>query len=310
MAPAGRNLDAIAAVRHPVRPVHHAVHPLLALLLAAALAGCVERYAVQPSAWRSRELPVALDGAPLRELEVQFYCGALVLEPGPEPTCSLRVDLTAPDAEALQQLDQGLQPQLQRAADGKAVLSIGLPQGAPLDAIHTFYRVQAPKPVKVVVRTQCGAVSVRGFQGDVEVLGGSGGIDARLQGGRAMLQTTTGGIQLRGSYQIADLKSPQGRIDVQMPDTPLLALDLQVQGGKGDVFLDLQAGERVELRYRGETHAVRADPEVRVEWDRVSVDEFHLGRIGDPDGLPAGSLQLISEGRVSVRLLPNGNSIP
>jgi hypothetical protein len=184
-----------------------------------------------------------------------------------------------------------------------------MPSGAPLHAISTFYRLQAPANLKVSAVTSCGSVVVRGFQGDVEVRGGSGNLDVQLDGGRADLRTTTGGIRLRGAYQIASLESRQGRIDVQMPVSAQLALDLEVRAGTGDVFLDLQSGERLELRYRGELLAVRSDAEVRVEWDRVGVDEYHIGRIGEMDGLPAGRVVLASDGRVNVRQAPGTGSL-
>src|SRR5262249_17750648 len=185
-----------------------------------------------------------------------------------------------------------------------------LPIGADLDSVRTTWRVRAPSSVSVAVHTRKGAVVARGVTGDLEIDGGSGGIDARMAGGAARLSTTSGSGLLRGDYPLADVKSSGGRIDVQAPPRAAAQVDLRIASDRGGVWLDLRRGQLFAFEFHGELRQVECDPEVRLEWQQV-VDrdgvEYNYGRLGNLLATAKGRVQLDAGGPVRVRLQPDGD---
>lgn len=183
---------------------------------------------------------------------------------------------------------------------------MALPSGTALEALQTVYALTVPAQTRVVAITREGAVTVRGFRGNVEVRGGSGEVDVELDGGSARLQTGSGRVQLRGLYRTAIVRTGSGRIDLVTPP-PGLALDVELHSRSGELFVDLQGGQNLDVFYRGEIERVRSDPEVRVLWHEVREQgdaELHVGTFGDPAAPVDGRLAIDSDATVNVRLAP------
>jgi len=253
------------------------------------------------------------DPAP-RELAIQFHRGMLSIAPGERLSCKLRVDVCAQSRDELRRRLAQIVPQVEEnESKGRTSVAVALPSGATLEEVQTIYCLQVPASVRVRVHSREGTVTVRGFAGRLEVDNGSGNIDVRMAGGSVQLASVTGPISLRGNYGTADVRSEGGRIDVVIPQLPLPGFDLQVDADKGDVFFDLQSGQQHHVRLIGETPRVRPDPEVRVEWNQIQVDrdgnEVQVGRMGDLEGLPSGTVSVAaSSGHVYLRLAPSGAS--
>lgn len=273
------------------------------LLLLLLLLPCCQQYRVKAVATELLEPRVEFASPEPPVLDVQFYSGLMVLEPGETLQCDLKIDITADSLPELARLRNQIQPALVET-DDKTSLSVALPSGASLQALQTVYTLRVPSRTRVVVTTQQGAVTVRGFRGNVEVRGGSGALDVQLDGGSARLTSTRGNVQLRGVYRIADVRTDDGRVDLTLPP-PGLALDLAVQSRRGEIFLDVQQGQNIEVAYRGELDQVRSDAEVRVLWHEVREQdglELHIGSFGDPAAPLDGRMLLATGAAVNVRL--------
>ncbi|MGE3171919.1 MAG: hypothetical protein AB7O97_04785 [Planctomycetota bacterium] len=284
-------------------------HPLLVLLLLSLLpaATCGGSYRLAPSAQRTL-LPAIELPKGLRALEVQFHDGLLTVEAGTAPECLLEIQLLAEDQEGVDELAAAVAPEVQVSADGtRASLSVALPNGADLDAVRTNWRVQVPATVAVRAVTRRGAVVARDLQGDLDVEGGSGIVEADMRGGTPRLSTSSGSLILRGDYPFAELVTRLGRVDVRLPEMRPAPVELLAQTGKGDVYIDVCPDQVYDLFFRGDRRLVQCDPEVRVQWvQNVDLDgEDHVqGRLGDLHGQASGMVRLASEGPVYVRLRP------
>jgi hypothetical protein len=288
----------------PVVPITRRT-PVLLLL---ALAGCGPQYRVKLRATEVLQPTVAFQVPLPRELEVQFHSGLLVLEPGPELRCTLTVDVTARSLDELARLRYQIRPAIDEAADGsKTTIAVALPEGAPLESFQTTYQLQVPAQIRVRVRTRHGNVNVRGYRGSLEVEGGSGRQDIRLDGGSAQLQSVDGRVELRGSYRFAEIHTDSGRIDLELP-APGLALDLLLGSESGEIRVDMQTSQNLDVRFHGEVEQVRSDPAVRIEWNEVQlVDgvQYHIGRFGDLNAPMDGRIQLQTNAGVFLQLAPN-----
>lgn len=310
-------IDAAQRCLHPAR--HYPGDPVppsrlrilsAARLLPVLLLPCCYQYRVKAVATELLQPLLQFRDLQPRELEVQFHRGLLLLESGDELHCDLKIDLTARSLPELAQLRNQVQPSIVES-DGKTSVSVELPRGAGLEALQTVYTLQVPSQTRVVVTTREGAVTVRGFRGNVDVHGGSGDLDVQLDGGSARLDTVAGSMQLRGVYRFADLRTDQGRIDLSLPPVGL-ALDLAVQSRSGEVFVDMQSGQNIDVQYRGEIEQVHSDPEVRVLWQEVRDQdgvELHVGSFGDPAAPLDGRMLLATDAAVTLRLSPTASQL-
>ncbi|MBK8097003.1 MAG: hypothetical protein IPK26_07845 [Planctomycetes bacterium] len=283
--------------------------PRFPLLLATLLAMpcCRSGYQVAARATRSVPLPVQLTQAVPPQVEVQFHAGLLLLEPGERLEVSLTAELSAEDEAGLDRLTPGLLPSVVEAPTGTS-LQLRLPDGGDLESLATIWRLRVPADTRIRAITRAGAVVARGCQSHLEVQGGTGILEAEMAGATAILSSTSGRIVLRGDYPFAELRSPLGRIDAEMPALASSAFELHVVGGRGDVWLDLQDGQRFELDFRGDLTLVRPDPAVRLEFLQTidSIDRPHNRcALGDLAGLPTGRLRVEANAPVHVRRVPS-----
>jgi hypothetical protein len=255
---------------------------------------------VAKSVEHALELPAGCD-----RLEVLYHEGLLTVEPGPALTCSVLIEVLASDEAAATALIAQATPMLTPVGKNATQVQVTVPPGASLDSLRTTWRVQAPASTSLVVRTRKGGVAAHGATSDLEVLGGSGVIDARMNGGSAVLSTTSGSILLNGSYPFADLRTGIGRIDIATPPQSDTPTELRVATQRGGVFLDLRPSQAFDFQFRGLTRLVECDPEVRVQWQQVREIEgveYTVGRLGNLQTQPQGVLQMESGELVRVRL--------
>lgn len=270
---------------------------------------CRTGYQVAARATRSVALPIELTRAQPPAVEVQFHAGLLLLEPGDRLEAGLTAELTAADAAGLDPLVPRLRPSVVETQDG-TTLQLPLPDGGELDSLATVWRLRVPADTRIRIRTRAGAVVARQCRSHLEVQGGSGTLEAEMAGATALLSSTSGSIVLRGDYPFAELRSPHGRIDAEMPALASAAFELHVVGGRGDVWLDLQDGQRFELDFRGDLTLVRPDPAVRLEFLQTidSIDRPHNRcALGDLAGLPTGRLRVEAGAPVHVRRVPGAS---
>jgi hypothetical protein len=193
---------------------------LLALLPAATCASGA--YRMPPSAQSKRTDAIAIP-AGTKRLEVQFHDGLFAIEHADVASCDIETNLQADDAASLADYEQASAPVVEhRANDGVLTIRVALPPGARMDAVRSAWRVKAPRNLAVHVATRCGAVVARGYQGELLVDGGSGVIEATMNGGSASLSTTSGSLILRGDYARASVRSAIGRIDLALPPSRML----------------------------------------------------------------------------------------
>lgn len=238
-------------------------------------------------------------------LEVLYHEGLLTIEPGPALTCTVLIEVLASDEAAATALIAQATPMQTTVGKNATQVQVTVPPGASLDSLRTTWRVQAPASASLVVRTRKGGVAAHGAISDLEVLGGSGVIDARMNGGSAVLSTTSGSILLSGSYPFADLRTGIGRIDVATPPAGDSPTELRIATNRGGVFLDLRPSQAFDFQFRGLTRLVECDPEVRVQWQQVREIEgveYTTGRLGNLQSPPQGVLQMESGELVRVRL--------
>lgn len=240
-----------------------------------------------------------------KRIEIQFHDGLLAIERGDEARCEVETSLQADDAEALAAYELAARPIVQSDMQaGTLVVRAALPPGAPMDAVRTAWRLRAPRGAAISVTTRRGAVVVRGMDGELQVQGGSGVVEATLAGGSARLSTTSGSLLLRGDYSRAEVRSTIGRIDLALPPTP--SSEVRATTRKGEIFVEVARGQWFDARMCGETSLVRCDAEVRSEWngdEQLEGVNWARGRVGDMAGAAAGSLWLTSESPIYVRLL-------
>lgn len=258
-----------------------------------------------PTAAQSKRTDTIPIPAGTQRIEIQFHDGLLALERGEEARCEVETSLHADDAATLASYEQAAMPLAQPGTGpGTLVVRAALPAGAPLDAVRTAWRLRVPTGTAVAVTTRRGAVVARGMDGDLEVNGGSGVVEASLAGGAARLSTTSGSLILRGSYSRAEVRSTIGRIDLALPPTP--SSEVRATTRKGEIFVEVGKGQWFDARMCGETTLVRCDAEVRGEWNGAEEQDgvrWSRGRLGDVSGAAAGALWLTSESPIYVRLL-------
>ena len=279
---------------------------LLALLPAATCASGA--YRMPPSAQSKRTHAVAIPEGTKR-LEVQFHDGLFAIEHADVASCDIETSLQADDAASLADYGQASAPVVEhRASDGVLTIRVALPPGARMDAVRSAWRVKAPRNLAVHVATRCGAVVARGYQGELLVDGGSGVIEATMNGGSASLSTTSGSLILRGDYARASVRSAIGRIDLALPPSRIEPVEVRARNEKGELFVDVGKQQLFELRFLGEPHLVRCDPEVRNAWigtENVDGIAWSRGRLGDLSSPASGALWIESQSPVYVRQLPD-----
>jgi hypothetical protein len=276
---------------------------LLPLLLGAR---CGSEHRVQPRPTHKLEPAVELPVG-LRLLEIQFFQGLLTLTPAEVASCKLELDVVGEDIEQVSDLSDRLAPRYEQLTPDSLRLSVPLPSGGTLESLRTTWRLELPARTKLVVSTPRGSISIRGAGGQVTVQGGSGVIDARMDGGRAELASTSGSIILRGDYQSAELISKVGRIDAQLPESPLTLVDLAIENQQGETFVDLLPEQHYYLFFRGTESLVRCAPDVRLSWEQIIPDgdnDALQGRVGDLSVSPTGQIQIGSKQTVHLRNRP------
>lgn len=293
-----RRFRTVVPIRFPL------ILSMLALLPAAT---CGSAFHLPARAQRTVAVDVPLP-EDTSQLELQFHDGLLTLQPGDAPTCRLQIHLVADDEAALAALASGVAPQLTR--DGTTTrLQLAMPVGAPLDSVRSSWHVAAPRQVRVTATTRRGAVVARNVAFDLEVRGGSGVVEAQMAGGAARLSSSSGSLILRGDYPFADVHSELGRIDLCLPALDRSSVDVRASSRKGDIYVDLRKGQRIDLLYFGDERLVHCDPEVRVQWLRntlVDGNDYLEGCVGDLSGQCNGQLRLHADSQVHMRLRPDG----
>lgn len=222
------------------------------------------------------ELPVRFSHSP-DLLEVFLHQGLVVIEPGPELSCELQVDLTSPQPEHVTALAQQLKLVLEEdQVSGRTTLRVTQPEGVQLRAVHARYRLQVPPDVRLRVETRDGNVHLRGFRGDAEVRSDSGFIEARMAGGSVQLTTVTGKIRLNGTYADAVLSSDSGSVEARIPGNRA-PVSLQLVSVTGPVLVDLPNARPLDLEYQGDLRWIDADMPL-VWWSDKG--DMRSGRVG------------------------------
>ena len=286
---------------------------LLLLLVPALLASrCGPGHRLTPRPTRQVSEIVDLPQA-VKRIELQFHGGLLTLEAGEQLRCEVQVDLQANDEEVLAQLTANIATRVERIAGDAIRLSVPLPAGQPMDAIHTTWRMVVPRGIDVVAKTRQGSVECRGAHGDLTVEGGSGRVNVRMAGGHADLSTTSGELLLRGHYSSARVDSLRGRIVVELPPkADNDQLDLQIANNTGATYLDLQQQQRFQLFFKGEEQQLQLDPSVRVSWEpRNPNRELLEGQVGDLQApVPSGQIRLSTQQSVQIGTRPQATQAP
>ncbi|MEC7583706.1 MAG: hypothetical protein VYE77_05265 [Planctomycetota bacterium] len=285
---------------------------LLLLLLIPGLLGarCGPGHRLEPKPTRQISETLSLPQN-ARRIEIQFHEGLLTLEPGAEIRCRVQVGLQANDEESLTLLAASIATRVESLPGNVTRLTVPLPTGQPMDAVHTTWRMAVPTGTDIVVKTRKGSVECRGLNGNLTVEGGSGRINARRASGHADLSTTSGELRLRGNYSSARATSLRGRVAVELPphqDND--RLELQVANDSGNTYLDLQEKQRFELFFKGEEQQLQLDPTVRVNWTQGRPNrELLEGEIGDLQApVSSGEIRLSTEQSVQVRTRPQATA--
>ncbi len=277
---------------------------LLALVTVVATACTNGPYRMPAAAqsMRSDSIPIPPG---TKRIEIQFHDGLLAVERGDEARCEVETRLQAADATTLATYERSAMPIVEQGAEpASIVVRASLPTGAPIDSVRTAWRLRVTVGTALVVTTRCGAVVVRGMDGDLVVNGGSGVVEATLAGGTARIMTTSGSLILRGSYSRAEVRSTIGRIDLALPSTS--SSEARASTRTGEIFVELGKGQWFDARMCGETNLVRCDAEVPGEWSGTEEHDgirWSCGRLGDLTGARSGALWITSEHPVYVRLL-------
>ncbi len=210
-------------------------------------------------------------------LEVFLHQGLVVVEPGPELSCELQVDLTDPHPEHVTALAQQLKLLLDEdQVSGRTTLGVAQPEGVPLGAVHARYRLQVPPDVRLRIETRDGNVHLRGFRGDAEVRSENGFIEARMDGGSVQLTTVTGRIRLNGTYTDAVLSSESGSVEARIPGDRA-PVSVELVSVNGPVLVDLPNARPLDLDYQGDPRLIDADMPL-VWWSDDG--DLRSGRVG------------------------------
>lgn len=269
--------------------------------------GCgTNAFRVPASAQSSRS-----DSIPIRDgcvrIEIHFHDGLLAIERGDAMRCDVETSLQAESPATLAVYEAAAAPSFERRPDGSMFVQAALPDGAPMDAVRTAWRLRVPDGASVFVTTRRGAIVARGINGALHVDGGSGVVEANLAGGSADIATTSGSLILRGAYAMADVRSTIGRIDLALPSVAQTPSVVKAQSRRGEIFVDVRKASMFDTRFCGEQSLVRCDAEVRCEWNGTENADgvsWSRGRLGDMAGTTMGTLWITTEAPVYVRLLP------
>jgi len=267
--------------------------PALRLLACSwlLLPACAPGYTIAAAHTEVREIEVAFQDAAPRALELQVHSGCILMQPGPELQCRLRLEVAAATPDAARAIADALVPSVDEAGNGgRTRLNVALPQGAAIDALVVTCQVRIPPATAVEVRTRQAAVIARDLTSDLTVDAGDGSLEATMAGGSVQATSTGGRLTLRGCPR-ASLRTGTGRIEVLVAPSTLLDID----AGDGVVLLDLETSYGLDVRYHGDQANVVATPEMRIDWqevEKVGPDEFLLGRFGAADATQVGRLTL------------------
>ena len=276
----------------------------ICLWLLLVSAQCITVYKVPIQLSKSTIHALALP-SDTQQIGVQFYDGLLQLSPGPTLSCEVTVEVLADNQEQLERLSQTAVPVVTVDQQGAMQLRLDLPTGAKLNAVRSYWRICAPRHLGIKVKTQKGGVAVQGAPCDLEVIGGSGILDARLAGGSAVLETTSGSILLRGTYDTADLSADIGRIDLILPPKLNALTDLRLTSERGGIYIDMPSEQTLNMELQGLPKQMECDPDIRITWDQaLETDgiEIHVGRLGNLAKQPQGRLQIKTRDQVQIRL--------
>lgn len=279
-----------------------------ALLLLAAGCGTV-RHQVPVVHERQVRLDVTPPQGSVPDLEVVFVRGLVVVEPGTLLAGSIEASVTAASEEDVERFAAAITPRVAvDAASGRLVLSISHPEGASLAAVSATFRLQVPKETALTIRTDSGDIACRGYAGQLTVDTIAGDIDVTLAGGSAELRNQRGRIRLRGEFGAANLRNDMGATEVVLPGGLTALVD--IQQGMGSLLLGMREMQRLQLAAIGEVRSWDLHPAVVFEWTESRPqdgEDQQVGTIGDPQGIPAGELQLRAAGPVRFLLvrLPN-----
>lgn len=270
--------------------------------IAALAAACRSPYEVQAAGIAEREARIAFPEAEPTLLEVQLHCGTILVAGGPALDARLKLQVAAGTKAEADRIAGLLDPVAIMVEPGHTLLSVALPQGASLQSVVSVCQLTVPARTSVLIRTREAAVTARGLSGGIEVRGGSGPVEIQMDGGPVKVVTSTGPIEVRGSFHEANLRTVNGRIDLQAPFVVPLSLD--VSAGDGDLWLDLGQVGALDVELRGDPSQVLAEPGVRVDWQEVRLDqdsESHVGRFGER-GLEAPGRLYLAVDRGTVHL--------
>jgi hypothetical protein len=146
---------------------------------------------------------------------------------------------------------------LSRCRDGKLLATLDAngilqlrtiyPSDCPLARVDYLIELTVPIGVPVSVRSLGGHLALRGLSGDLDVRSETADIDAWLAGGRAVLMTETGRMQVQGRAESLELRTLSGSVLTQLESGGSLPRLLQFESKSGSLTVELPLDASLEV---------------------------------------------------------------
>jgi DUF4097 and DUF4098 domain-containing protein YvlB len=158
--------------------------------------------------------------------------------------------------------------------------------------------IRMPREGKVNLRTGDGRIALTGLKGTMELESGDGSVELDAIDGQLRAKTSDGHIRARGRFDLVDVKTGDGRLDLTADAGSALASNWRLETGDGRVTLDIpeQLAADVDLK----TGDGRIDLGIPVTTDgKIRDNEVH-GKING-----GGNLLVVRTGDGSIRIGKN-----
>jgi hypothetical protein len=279
-----------------------------ALAIAALwLAGCGTTWQPEAANYTTFPIEARFTRSVTEQLEVWLHRGQVLVTPGRALACRIDVQVRAGDEAEAQRLAAGIGVQLDEPPAGPTRLRARIGPNVPIGAAEIRFRLEVPRHVPLVVRTNDARVAVRDFDGELDVRTDTGPIDARIANGRIRLATRSGRIDLRGDYVAAELHSDDGEIDVVLPRAEHGPVDLAVATRSGTVLVEMVEDRSMQLEWSTATGRLKC--EFPIEWrerNTLGADRNLVSRgvVNAGAAAPVRGALATQSGGVEVRRLP------
>jgi len=160
---------------------------------------------------------------------------------------------------------------------------------------HVDINIQMPREGKVNLRTEDGRIDLTGLKGTIDLNSGDGSVEADSIDGELRAKTSDGHIRAKGRFDVVDVKTGDGRLDLTAAAGSTLASTWRLETGDGRVQLDIpeQLAADVDLK-TGDGHI---DLDIPVTTNGKMRDNEVHGKING-----GGNLLVVRTGDGSIRI--------